>query len=55
MIECNLWSKNEEDDYIKNLNHKIEDAWDKAMNDPYPDTNVVLDYVYASKQNKKHD
>ncbi len=50
MIECNLWSKKEEDDYIKNLNHKIEDAWDKAMNDPYPNKESTLEYVYFQKK-----
>ena len=55
MIDNSIWSKDQELKYIEKLENSISTAWDKAMNDPYPDTNVVLDYVYASKQNKKHD
>ena len=42
-----IWDQEQEAQLNKELDMKIESAWDKAMNDPYPDKNATLDYVYA--------
>jgi TPP-dependent pyruvate/acetoin dehydrogenase alpha subunit len=55
MINKSIWSKDEELAYVDKLDKSISIAWDKAMNDPYPATNTILDYVYASEGNKKHE
>lgn len=55
MINKSIWSKDEELAYVDKLDKSISIAWDKAMNDPYPATNTILDYVYASEENKKHE
>ena len=42
-----IWDQEQETQLNMELDMKIESAWDKAMNDPYPDKNATLDYVYA--------
>ena len=46
MIDNQLWSKNEENEFKNNLQNEINIAWEKAMKDPYPNLNATLDYVY---------
>ena len=47
MIKAKMWTIEEE----KNLNNKIDKeiqiAWEMAMNDPYPSSDVTLKYVYS--------
>ena len=50
MIKSGCWSKAEEDDYIEILDEKIEDAWNRAIKDPYPNKKATLDYVYFKKK-----
>lgn len=48
MINKGIWSKDEELSHNDKLDEEILYAWNKAMNDPYPDNNATLDHVYAS-------
>ncbi len=45
----NIWSKDEEDSFYKELDQDIETAWEQAMRDPYPSKDATLDHVYYSK------
>jgi len=47
MIKKGCWSLDEEDAYKKQIDIEISQAWDKAMNDPYPEPSATLDYVYS--------
>ena len=49
MIEQNLWSEEESESLEKEIDLKIEDAWNKALKDDYPDKNATLEYVYSNK------
>lgn len=49
MIEQNVWSKEESISLEKEINLKIDDAWNKALKDDYPDKNATLEYVYSNK------
>tara|TARA_Y100000746_G_scaffold232195_1_gene248257 strand:+ start:1069 stop:2109 length:1041 start_codon:yes stop_codon:yes gene_type:complete len=49
MIEEGLWSEQESTELDKEINLKITDAWDAAMEDDYPDKNSTLDYVYSKE------
>ena len=48
MIDAGVWSKNEERILGKEIDGFIDEAWHKAMNDPYPDGDSTLKYVYAT-------
>ncbi|MFL2715229.1 MAG: thiamine pyrophosphate-dependent dehydrogenase E1 component subunit alpha [Gammaproteobacteria bacterium] len=50
MIEAKIWSTDEEDSYINELDIEIKSAWDTAMNDPYPDKKATLEYVYSNNK-----
>lgn len=47
MIEKGMWSPEEEMSLEEDLDNLISIAWDKAMNDPYPDLSATLDHVYS--------
>ena len=49
-FQSDEWSKEEEDVLIKDLNQNISKAWDTAMNDPYPDPEATLEYVYSNNK-----
>lgn len=49
MIEGNLWSEEESISLEKEIDLRINDAWDKALKDDYPDKNATLEYVYSNK------
>ena len=51
MIEKNIWSLNEEQDFCNKLDEDINSSWNRAMNDPYPPSNSTLKYVFASNNN----
>ncbi len=42
-----IWDQEQEEQLNKELDVKIKFAWDKAIDDPYPDKNATLDYVYS--------
>ena len=41
-----VWSEKDELKLNANLDNEIENAWNKAMDDPYPHGDSTLDYVY---------
>jgi len=41
------WDKEQEDELNNELDEEIKIAWEKAMNDPYPDKDATLNYVYS--------
>lgn len=47
LINAKLWTEDEEVLFKDELDGKIAVAWEKAMNDPYPETSAILDRVYA--------
>ena len=46
MIEVGMWSVEQEKTLHSEFDAKIKDAWEKAMNDPYPSPDATLKYVY---------
>ncbi|MDB4668544.1 thiamine pyrophosphate-dependent dehydrogenase E1 component subunit alpha [bacterium] len=49
MINNGLWSKNEEESINNDLDEIIRIAWNKAMNDPFPNNDATLKYVYSKE------
>jgi pyruvate dehydrogenase E1 component alpha subunit len=47
MISAGMWSEAEEREFNSELDTAIAKAWEKAMQDPYPETSATLDYVYS--------
>ena len=47
MIKANIWTKEEQNNFDEKLLFEIKNAWEKAMDDSYPDQNATLDYVYS--------
>ena len=47
MINSKIWTKKEEDNYIKKINIRIKKAWEKAIKDPFPSKDKILKYVYS--------
>ena len=47
MIQKEFWTQDQEQTFIQELDMKIADSWERAMNDPYPDKNATLEYVYS--------
>ena len=48
MIAEGIWSNEDENKFNYQLELDIKNAWEKAMNDPYPDSDATLKYVYSS-------
>ena len=48
MINLRIWTKEEEIKLCNQIDLKINDAWEKAMNDPYPSEDCILKNVYSS-------
>ena len=48
MIKAGIWSSDQEKAYCGNLDHEIASAWEKAMQDPYPDESATMERVYAN-------
>ena len=47
MIDAKMWSDEQEASLNDELDAKIASAWEKAMNDPYPEASATLNRVYA--------
>ncbi len=41
------WNQEQEDELNNELDAQIKTAWEKAMNDPYPNPDATLKYVYS--------
>lgn len=50
MINKGIWSEEQEDILIKDLNQNISKAWDTAINDPYPDLEATLAHVFMESK-----
>ncbi len=48
MIGKGIWTKEQEETLGDEFDKQIEIAWEKAMNDPYPDDDMTFNYVYSS-------
>jgi len=48
MIEAGVWNHDLEVTLNNDLDSQIVKAWKKALNDPYPNTDSILKYVYSS-------
>ena len=48
MIDAGIWSTHQEENIKNELNNNIKIAWEKAMNDPYPDKTSILSSVYSN-------
>ena len=46
MKTCNYWSEEQEQAFEETLDSEISIAWDKAMNDPYPDKSSLKMHVF---------
>lgn len=44
-----LWSRTEHDALVGELRARIDAAWSRAMTDPWPDPETLLDAVYAGR------
>lgn len=47
MRDLGIWSDQKEQDMKTNIDQLIEDAWEQALNDPYPSEDAILARVYA--------
>ena len=46
LVKNELWSKDDQNLFEKELDYEIESAWNKAMSDPYPEKESILKNVY---------
>lgn len=47
MIAMNQWSEDQEAELNVELDDQVNQAWGRAMNDPYPQSAALLEHVYA--------
>ena len=47
MINSKIWTKDEENELINKIDLNIKNLWEKAMNDPYPSKESILNFVYS--------
>ena len=47
MIDSGIWSVDEQLSFESNLDLSINDAWEKAMNDPFPNESSIMKNVYS--------
>mgnify|MGYP003728926977 CR=1 FL=1 len=53
MKDAGIWNENQENELNKGLDVEIKAAWEKAMNDSYPSSDVTLKYLYSQENNEK--
>ncbi len=47
MINSKIWTNEEEIELKHKIDNEITNAWERAMNDPYPSKESVLKFVYS--------
>ena len=47
MINSKIWTRDEENELINKIDMKIKNYWEKAMSDPYPSKESILNFVYS--------
>ena len=50
MLAAELTNASEQSALNERLDLEIAGAWDKAMRDPYPESNSTLKYVYSASE-----
>ena len=48
MINSKIWTEEEEQEICEKIDNQIQIAWEKAMNDPYPSKDSILEFVYKN-------
>lgn len=48
MINAKIWSEDQFRQLNEQISEKIQVSWDRAMNDPYPDSDATINRVYAN-------
>jgi pyruvate dehydrogenase E1 component alpha subunit len=46
MVQKGIWNNKIEDELNNKLDKKVNEAWEKALKDPYPNQSSTLKYVY---------
>jgi len=49
MIKSGIWNLSKEEKLRRRLDDEVEEAWNRALNDLYPDPSSTLKYVYHSE------
>ena len=49
MVKQNFITYDEFENLKIEYSCKIESSWNEAIDDPYPDNNKILDYVYSNE------
>ena len=47
MINSKIWTKDEEAKLNNEIDSEIKISWEKAINDPYPSKDKILNLVYS--------
>ena len=47
MINSKIWTKDEENELSNKIDLEIKNYWEKAMSDPYPSKESILNFVYS--------
>ena len=47
MISSKIWTKEDEQEVGEKIDNQIQIAWEKAMSDPYPSKDSILEFVYS--------
>jgi len=47
MIQAGIWNQSQECELNQKLDNEIEEAWGRAIEDPYPSLEVIQEYVYS--------
>lgn len=50
MIDSGIWTKSEQESIENKLDKDIEIAWEKAMNDPYPNVSLITKNTYSTNK-----
>jgi pyruvate dehydrogenase E1 component alpha subunit len=47
MISSKIWTKEDQEKLVNEIDNQIQVAWEKAMNDPFPSKESILRFVYS--------
>ena len=51
LMASNQWSKDQAEALRSNIQEQLHTAWETAMEDPWPDVQALLDWVYVPRDN----
>ena len=49
MERAGMWSRDRQEEMVAGIAVEIEDAWNRAMTDPWPPASLLLDAVYRQR------